>query len=104
MEEADKFKYLGSMFAANGQGIKEIRGRINLARSAFSRRVERAVVRSNLFLSCETWPLRVAGERMMEVFDNDSICRILHVRCRDCVSSAELRRRLRITGTPALLV
>ncbi len=37
LENVDKFKYLGSMFVANGQGTEEIRNRINLARSAFSR-------------------------------------------------------------------
>ncbi len=37
LEDVDKFKYLGSMFAANGQGTEEIRSRINLARSTFSR-------------------------------------------------------------------
>ncbi len=37
LEDVDKFKYLGSMFVANEQGTEEIRSRINLARSAFSR-------------------------------------------------------------------
>ncbi len=37
LEDVDKFKYLGSMFVAKGQGTEEIRSRINLARSAFSR-------------------------------------------------------------------
>ncbi len=37
LEDVDKFKYLGSMFIANGQGTEEIRSRINLARSAFCR-------------------------------------------------------------------
>ncbi len=46
----------------------------------------------------------VADERMLEVFDNDSIRRILRVRRRDCVSSVELRRRLYLTSIPALLV
>ncbi len=36
LEDVDKFKYLGSMIVANGQGTGEIRSRINLARSAFS--------------------------------------------------------------------
>ncbi len=36
-EDVDKVKCLGSMFVANGQGTEEIRSRINLARSAFSR-------------------------------------------------------------------
>ncbi len=48
--------------------------------------------------------MRVADERMLEVFDNDSIHRILRVRRRDCVPSVELRRRLSLTSIPALLV
>ncbi len=36
LEDVSKFKYLGSMFVANGQGAEDIRSRINLARSAFS--------------------------------------------------------------------
>ncbi len=34
LEDVDKFKYLGSIFIANGQGSYEMRSRINLARSA----------------------------------------------------------------------
>ncbi len=37
LEDVEKFKYLASVFVANGQGTEEIRGRIHLARSAFSR-------------------------------------------------------------------
>ncbi len=40
---------------------------------------------------------------MLELFDNGSIRRILHVRRRDCVPSVELRRRLSLTSIPALL-
>ncbi len=115
----EKIKYLISMFVANGQGTEEIRSRINLARSAFSRlqsclrsrreislrtkgRVYQAVVRSILLYGYEIWPVRVADERMLEVFDNDSIHRILRVRRRDYVPSVELRRRL--TRIPPLLV
>ncbi len=110
-----------SMFVANGQCTENSKIRINLARSAFSRlqpclwsrreillrtkgRVYQAVVRSILLYGCETWPVRVAEERSLEAFDNDSIRRILHVRRRDCVPSMELRRRLCLTHIPALLV
>ncbi len=72
LEDVEKFKYLCSMLVANGQGTGEIRSRINLARSAFSRlqsclwsrreislrtkvRVYQPVVRSNLLHGCETW-------------------------------------------------
>ncbi len=41
---------------------------------------------------------------MLEVFDNDSIRRILRVRRRDCVPFMELRRRLCLTSIPAPLV
>ncbi len=40
----------------------------------------------------------------MEVFDNDSIHRILRVRRRDCVPSVELRRCLCFASIPSLLV
>ncbi len=107
------------MFVANGQGTEETRSRVNLARSAFSRlqsclwsrremsaegRVYQAVMRSILLYGYETWPVRVADERMLEVFDNDSIRRILHVRHWDCGPSVELRHRLYLTSIPALLV
>ncbi len=36
LEDAYKFKYLGSRFIASGQGTKQIRNRVNLARPAFS--------------------------------------------------------------------
>ncbi len=122
LEDVDKFKYLGSMFVVNGQGTDEISSsRIKLARSAFSRLqsclwsrreislrikgwVYQAVVRSILLYGCETWPVQVADESMLVVFDNDGIRRILRVRRRDCVPSMELRCRLCLTGMPTLLV
>ncbi len=67
-------------------------------------RVYQAVVRTLLLNGCETWPVRLTDERMLEVFGNDSIRRIRHVMHRDCESSVELRRRLCLTNTPALLV
>ncbi len=67
-------------------------------------RVYQAVVRSILLDGCETWPVRVADEKMLEVFDNDSLHRILCVRRGNCAPSVELRRRLCLTSIPALLV
>ncbi len=55
-----------------------------------------------MLYGCETWPVRV--EWVLEAFDNDSIRRFLRARRRDCVPSVELRRRLRLTSIPALLV
>ncbi len=74
LEDVEKLKYLGSMFVANSQGTEEIRSRINLACSAFSRlqsclssrreislrtkgTVYQAVVRPILLYGCDTWPV-----------------------------------------------
>ncbi len=61
-------------------------------------------MRAILLYGCETWPVRVADERVLEVFENDSLLRILHVRRRDCEQSVELRRRLSLTSISALFV
>ncbi len=66
--------------------------------------VQKEMVCAFLLYGCFTWPVRVANERMLEDFNNDSIHRILHVRCRDGVPSVELSRRLCLTSIPALLV
>ncbi len=79
LEDMDEFKYLGSMCVANGQRNEEISSTINLARYTFSRvhfcvwsRREislstkgRVYQRSILVYGCETWPARVADERIL---------------------------------------
>ncbi len=74
-EDVGNATRLGSMFITNGQGTKEIRIRINHARSALSRRqsclwsrrevsvrtkgsVYQAVMRSILVYGCKTWQVR----------------------------------------------
>ncbi len=64
-------------------------------------RVYQAVVQSILLNGCQMWTMGVADEMMLAVFGNDTIRRILHMRRRDCVPTAELRRRLRLTSIPA---
>ncbi len=121
LEDVDKFKYLGLMVVAKGQGTEETRSRTNFARSALSHlqsciwsrreislrkkgRVYQAVVRSILLYWREIWPVRVADKLMLEVLDNDSIRRFQHVRRRGCVPSVELRCRLCLARIPAPLV
>ncbi len=65
---------------------------------------EQEVVCLILLYGCETWPVRVADERMLTDFDKDIIFRILHVRSRDCVLLVELWCHLCLTIIPALLV
>ncbi len=61
-------------------------------------------VHSILLFGCETWPVRIADERMLEVFNNDSIRCILRVRRYPCVPSVELSCRLSLTIMPALVM
>ncbi len=102
------------MFVANGQGTEEIGNRIHLARSSFSRlqlclwsrreilfctkgRVYQAVVRSILFFGCETCWVRVAGEMMLEMFDNNAYatfytsCAEIVCHPRNCVDASALQ-------------
>ncbi len=58
-------------------------------------------MRSILLYGCEKWPVRVADESMLEIFDIDSIRRI---RRRDRVPFVELRHHLRLTSAPILLM
>lgn len=103
LEETDSFKYLGCTFIGTGQGINEIEARINAARAAFCRlqrrlwsrpeirlrtkiRIYQALVRSILLYGCETWPIRKADLRCVEVFDHynlraHSTCPSLGFRC-----------------------
>ncbi len=50
------------------------------------------MVRSILLDGCETWPVRVADERILEVFDNSSSTMV------------ELQRRLVLTYIPTQLI
>ncbi len=121
LEDDHKFKYSCWRLISNARGTKEVRSRIKLTHIAFSRlhfcflsrreislrtkgKVNQTTVRLLLLYGCETWPVRVADERMLGVFENGSIRRILNERCSDCVPTAILRRRLCLTSIPALLV
>ncbi len=61
------------------------------------RRIYEVVVGTILLSGCETWPLSVEDQRRLEVFDNDSLRRILgrrrldRVPCVDFVGSGMLR-------------
>ncbi len=77
-----------AMFAQKTAGApKRSEAELNLAapRSlacipVFGNTVAQVVVLSILLYGCETWPVRVADERMLAGFDNDSIHHILHTR------------------------
>ncbi len=83
------------MFITNGQSTEEIKSILSTAISSLvpmckRGRVCQAMVRSILLYDCETLPVRVADERVLAVFDNESIRRILHVKHGDCIPTAKL--------------
>ncbi len=55
---------------------------------------------SILLYAFKTWPLRLAKEIMFAVFDNDSICRILHVSRRNCMQSVKIQHDLCLSSIP----
>ncbi len=61
-------------------------------------------MRSILLYGCKTWPMRVVGKMMLVVLDNGSIRRMPYARRRDCASTVELQRRLRLTSISPQLV
>ncbi len=62
------------------------------------------MVRSIVLYGCETWLVRIADERLLEIFYSDSNNLILLAKRRDCVLTVELRRRFCLTSILALLV
>lgn len=119
LEEVDRFKYLGSILTATGQGKEDIISRIANAQLAFcclqsrlwSRReiklatkirVYQALVRT--IYGCESWPMRASDLRRLEVFDHYCLCRILRLRWQHFVSNAVVRERCQITSLQQALL
>ncbi len=83
--------YSSKMLVTNRRGQKQPVLHSLACGPVFGRgRVYQAVVSSILLYGCKTWPVRVADERMLVVFDNDSIHRILRASHRYCVLTMEL--------------
>ncbi|MDY6930075.1 MAG: reverse transcriptase family protein [Pseudomonadota bacterium] len=121
LEEVDSFIYLGSKCIPTGQGFADIDRRISLARSTFAclqkglwsrreistrtkSRIYQAVVRTTLLYGSETWPLRVADRNKIEVFDNDCLRRILHVRRIEHIPVSTLQRKCHLLSMPSLML
>ena len=58
-------------------------------------RIYESAIRSILLYGCETWPVRVADMRKMEVFDHWCLRILLKIRPLDQISNKEVRRRCR---------
>ena len=106
IEEVQKFTYLGTMGCKEGGGMEDLKNRQSKARSAFvklkkiwrssslSRRTKlkrfRTLVVPVLAYGCETWKMNKADNKMLNIFQNKCLRKILRVRWEDHTSTEEL--------------
>ena len=117
LEVVERFTYLGSCISSDCSVTDEVNARICKARVAFANlrhlwrqsgvslnlkgRVYQATVRAVLLYGCETWPVRAAELRRLQVFDNRCLRTIARVGwCRRIRNEAVRKRVLGCaTGT-----
>ncbi|KER27332.1 LOW QUALITY PROTEIN: hypothetical protein T265_13817 [Opisthorchis viverrini] len=117
LEVAERFTYLGSCISSDCSVTDEVNARIYKARTAFANlrrlwrqnglflnlkgRVYQATVRAVLLYGCETWPIRAADLRCLQVFDNRCLRTIACVGCCRRIRNEAVRKRVFgcVTGT-----
>jgi len=120
VERAGSLVYLGSEMGPDGGMAGEVGRRVAAASASFWRlrrlwrdrgvsvavkaRVYSAVVRGVLLYGVESWPLREADCRRLEVFDRGRIRYLLGVRLTDRVSVGQLLARAGVRGLGQLIV
>ncbi len=97
--EAELISLVPHYFACNPVFVRGVR-----YRCAQRGNVYYAVVRSILLYGCETLPVGVVDQKILAIFDNDSIRRVLFVMRRDCVPSEELCCHIHLTSIPTQLM
>ncbi|KER19936.1 hypothetical protein T265_11404 [Opisthorchis viverrini] len=96
LEVGERFTYLGSCISSDCSVTDEVNTRISKARAAFAYlrllwrqkglslnlkgRVYQATVRAVLLYGCETWPIRAADLRRLQMFDSRSLGNRLELR------------------------
>lgn len=110
IQRVHHFKYLGAWLNEMASPDEEIRARIEIARSAFTRmrsvlccrslnltirlKVLRCYVWSSLLYGCETWTLKVSMMNRLEAFEMWCYRRILRISWIDHVTNKSVLRRL----------
>ena len=109
IEAVNDFIYLGSKMQADGDSEPDVKRRISKASQAFSmlkniwkskkltRNTKIRIFRSNfvsvLLYGCESWKVTTTISRMLEVFQNRCLRRILNIFWPNTISNIELHRK-----------
>ena len=113
LEDVQEFTYLGSKIATNGDCDLEINARISKARQAFALlrpiwrnsglslhtkvRIFKSNVLSVLLYGSECWKTTITIERKLEVFQTQSLRRILKIFWPNTISNEDLRNKAGVT-------
>ena len=106
IEEVQKFTYLGATVCKEGGSMEDLKNRLSKARSAFVRlkKIWRSSIQTKLKLfrtllvrvllyGCETWKMNKVDNKMLNIFQNKCLRKILRVRWKDRTSTEELLER-----------
>ena len=109
IEAVNDFIYLGSKMQADGDSEPDIKRRISKASQAFSMlknvwkskklshntkiRIFKSNVLSVLLYGCESWKITTTISRLLEVFQNRCLRRILKIYWPNTISNVELHRK-----------
>ena len=106
IEDVEEFCYLGATVCKDGGGMKDLKNRLSKARGVFTRlrkiwrsgnitrkiklRLYKTLVVPVLVYGCETWKMNQGDCKLIDVFNNKCLRRIMRVRWEDNVSTDEL--------------
>ena len=109
IEDVGEFTYLGTKVCREGGGMKDLRNRLSKARSAYIRlkriwtlkkiikrtkiKLYRTLVIPVLLYGCETWKMNKKDGKMLDVFQQKCLRRILKIRWEDHVTNEEVQKR-----------
>jgi hypothetical protein len=109
IKEVEEFAYLGAKVSKEGGGMKDLQNGLSKARGAYvilkricnsnsiSRRTKlrlyKTFVLPVLLYGCGTWKMNKGDDKLVDVFNNKCLRRILHVRWQDHIRTEDLLKR-----------
>jgi hypothetical protein len=111
LEQVESFRYLGAIVEENGNGGREIRARLGMARTIMGSltalwkdraigtglklRLMRSLVWSVALYGCETWTLRMEDKRRISAFEMTTYRKLLRVSWREFRTNESILEELR---------
>ena len=106
LEDINTFVYLGATVSKQGGGMEDLKGRIVKARIVFFKlkkiwnasflntrtklQLYKTLVIPVLLYGCETWKMNKGDEKMIDIFQNNNLRKIIKVRWQEKVTTTEL--------------